>query len=163
MLRNKRTVLEIIFISVIVLTLLFVFSRSAKSKEESSAESDAVGDVVEEIIPDDAPGKDFVVINIRKIAHFVEFAILGIEIAVYVLLLHKRRLFIAASYPVGLIFAFLDETVQVFSRRGPSITDVWIDFIGFALFSSLVYVIYLAVRLIAGLRRHSVKGGSSNG
>ena len=33
----------------------------------------------------------------------------------------------------GLVAAFLDETIQIFSGRGSDIRDVWIDLIGIAL------------------------------
>ncbi len=159
---NRKSIFEIALIAVIVLTVVFIFSRSAKSKEQSSAESDAVGEIVEEIIPDDVPQKDFIVFNIRKIAHFVEFSILGAELAAYVLIFRRKSLFVVSSYVLGLILAFLDETVQVFSKRGPSIIDVWIDFAGLFITASLVYLVFWVSALITKRVRCS-SGGKSDG
>lgn len=159
---NKKSIFEIALIAVIILTVAFIFSRSAKSKEQSSAESDAVGEIVDEIISDDVPQKDFIVINIRKIAHFIEFSILGAELAAYVLIFRKKSLFIVSSYVLGLILAFLDETVQVFSKRGPSIIDVWIDFFGLFITASLVYLSFLISILIMRRVRRGL-GGKSDG
>ena len=65
---------------------------------------------------------------IRKIAHFSEFAFLGA-------LLYALRAVNGRPAPFTLLFFALacgvtDETIQVFTRRGSSVTDVIIDFCG---------------------------------
>ena len=76
----------------IALTLAFIFLHSLMSPEVSSNESDAVCDVVTDVvvgvIGNETPAQieksekatKFIDENMRKIAHFVEFSILGAEI-----------------------------------------------------------------------------------
>lgn len=140
---------KMLLLILIVMTLLFIFSQSMLPKEESSQESEAVGGIIAEIIPPETKPGHFVQVNLRKIAHFVEFAALGAEVALYIILFVKVRKWAYLSFPSALITAFIDETVQVFSGRGPAITDVWIDFAGFA-FASLVF--YTVAMLILFVR-----------
>ena len=132
--------------SLIIITLAFIFSQSALPPETSQAESEAVGGIIEEILPPETPAGAYVQKNIRKIAHFTEFALLGTELALFVVLFMKKRwIFALVSYPAALITAFFDESIQMFSRRGPSIFDVWIDFSGFFVSASIVYALFFAV------------------
>ena len=138
-------IFKIALICLIIATLAFIFIQSMLTPEVSKAESDAVGEIVEEIIPPDTPPGEYVQKNLRKIGHFVEFAILGTEISIFVLLFARKirhGLFAVIFSP---LVALCDETIQIFSDRGPSVTDVWIDTAGFASFSALVYLVYLAV------------------
>ena len=151
----KMKIAKISLSSLIVLTLLFVFIQSMLPPEKSSAESEVVGDIIEEIIPPDTNAGQYIQINLRKIAHFVEFAILGVELSIYVLFFTKRRIFVALSYFSALFAAFIDESIQMFSGRGPAILDVWIDFFGFFVFSTVVYLIFFTVSYFLG--RHRAK------
>ena len=61
---------------------------------------------------------------VRKLAHVAEF----FAFSVFVTLFwsgHFIRAFIS-----GLVVAFLDESIQLLSKRGAQISDVWIDLIG---------------------------------
>lgn len=149
-----KNIIKIALIILILATVAFIFARSLKSPEKSSAESDKVGDIVGEVIPPETKPGEFVQINLRKIAHFVEFAVLGIEVALYVSLFARKKAFMLASYPFGLFVALLDETVQIYSGRGSSVSDVWLDFLGFLTFATLAYAITL---LVAFLRKDLVK------
>lgn len=132
---------KITLIILIVLTLLFIFSQSMLSKEESSKESNAVGGIIAEILPPGTPVGDYVQSNLRKIAHFAEFFLLGSEVAVFVYFFVKRKPYTLFAYLFALVVALLDETVQIFSERGPAISDVWIDFFGFATAFTLLFVL----------------------
>ena len=155
---------RIFLIVVIICTLSFTFYQSMLSPDESTEVSNGVSDAIEPIIPSDTPTGSYVHTNLRKIAHFIEFAALGTEIALFVILYlptwgstPRRKLwFVIHSYLVAPITALLDETIQVFTDRGPEITDVWIDTAGFVSFATLLYLIYLAVvlvrRRVAGIR-----------
>ena len=57
----------------------------------------------------------------------------------------------AAGFSVifGHTVAFLDETIQIFSGRGPEIRDVWIDTFGFISISLMTYAaFYFIARLV---------------
>jgi VanZ family protein len=87
--------------------------------------------------------------SIRKMAHFVEFCALGV---VSVLLVnfctHNFRTSVYPLALLGFFVPFVDETIQIFSGRGPAIRDVWIDIGGYALGCILSFLsLYLLTRL----------------
>ena len=134
---------RIALIVAIIATVIFVFYNSCLSKEESSEQSNAASQVIEALLPDGTAFKEFVLENIRKIAHFTEYGILGTEVALYILIYERKRckMFAPLSLLVPVLVGFLDESIQVLSERGPSITDVWIDIGGYFAFSILVYIV----------------------
>lgn len=134
---------RIALIIAIIATIIFVFYNSCLSKEESSQQSNAVGEIIGVILPDDTDFKVFLLDNIRKIAHFTEYGLLGIEIAIYILIYERKRwkMFTPLSLLVPFLVGFMDESIQSLSERGPSITDVWIDIGGFVFFSSIAYFV----------------------
>ncbi len=124
-------VLRIVLIIAIIFTLGFIYTQSFLSREASAEQSDSMAGIIEEIIPPDTPAGEFIITNIRKIAHFTEFFVLGAEISLYMILFIRRTSYRVACMFSGLLLAFFDETIQIFSKRGPSISDVWIDYFGF--------------------------------
>ena len=142
----KEKLLKYLLPALILLNLLFIYTQSALPPETSGAESDAVGEIVGEIIPPETKPGAFIQINLRKIAHFVEFFSLGILSALYVALELKRKSFVALSYPASLLAAFFDESIQMLSGRGPSIFDVWLDFAGFFISASLTYLVFFTAK-----------------
>ena len=151
--KNKIELSRLLLRALIFATVAFIIVNSMFPPELSEEQSDAVGGFLSQIIPADTPLGAFIFDNLRKIAHFMEYGLLGAEIAVYVLISgDKFRLKQALlSLTVGPALGFVDETVQIFSGRGPAIVDVWIDIGGFVFFSMCVYV---AVALFVTLKKH---------
>ena len=118
--------------------------QSVLPEEKSEKESNAVGEIIEEIIPPETPVGGYVQKNLRKIAHFVEFFVLGAEISLYALLFMPKTKRLLLTQPLGLTLSLIDETIQIFSDRGPEIVDVWIDYFGFVASSIIVLAIYCA-------------------
>lgn len=134
---------KIILITAMIITVLSFFVQSALPSNISSAESDAVSDAIEPIIPSDTPVGEIVHPNIRKIGHFFEFGLFGFEVVLFLFLYTKRSLRnIVYSMAAALFIGLLDETVQIFSGRGPQISDVWLDFSGFATVFTLCYLMF---------------------
>ena len=156
--KKLREIARISLIVLILCTLAFIFTQSMLSQETSSAESDAVGDIIAEIIPPETPPGEYVQNNLRKIGHFVEFAILGAEIALYVILFLRRYLYAVCALVLSPIVALLDETIQIFSGRGPMIVDVWIDVMGFFSAFVAIYAIYFATKAIIKGRKLKKNG-----
>ncbi len=127
-----------------VATLIFIFSNSMKPPAESVSDSNAVKDVIATIIPPESNLGKKILDNIRKIAHFTEYGLLGIEVFCIAALLADRRraryLALGKSLIFALVTAFIDETIQIFSSRGPMIADVWIDVGGFFTYSMLTNI-----------------------
>ena len=126
-----------------VLWTVFIFSRSAKSGAESSAESGAALALLDRIF-------DFLRISwlpsehfLRKLGHFSEYFVLG------TLALPSARLFLCRTAPlaacgyaaaVALLDEFLVQNLSV--GRGPSFSDVLIDLSG----ATVAVLLWLAVR-----------------
>lgn len=136
---KKSKILRFSLIFLVLATLIFIFVQSMLPPAQSAEESNKVGEIVGEIIPPETPVGNYVQINIRKIAHFVEFAILGAEVAFYVMIFERKLTRGLVVYPAAMILAFFDESIQMFSGRGPAILDVWIDFSGFCASSLLIF------------------------
>ena len=144
----EKAVLIILLVSVLI-TIIFIFSNSLKSPEESTKDSDLVGDIIATIIPPETDLGKLVLEYIRKIAHFSEYGLLGIEIALIIALYLKRWWrFALISLPSAITLAVIDESLQYISKRGPEISDVWIDFGGFAFFSLITYAAVILARVI---------------
>ncbi len=141
-------VLRMMLITLILATLIFIFAQSLVPPEKSQESSDKVGDVLEEIIPPDTKPGEFVQNNVRKLAHFFEFALLGAFVSLYVIIYLPSVKHALMSLPFGLVAAFLDESIQTVSERGPLISDVWIDLGGFASAAVLFYTGYGIYALI---------------
>ncbi len=145
---RRRT--QIIILSIlIVVTLGFIWGNSMLSAEDSSEISGSVLEFIENILerifpwysPSEAAGDTL----IRKLAHFTEFMILGIELTILIYRLLKKTLVLPPF--CGLLAALCDETIQIFSDgRGSLVSDVWIDFGG-------VLVGFILVVLISWLRQ----------
>lgn len=128
------------------LMLVFIFGQSLLPQSVSAEES---GWLTENVLN---PVLDLLGIGplthhmVRKIAHITEFAILSM------LLTLCFRGQIVKSAGVGFAAAFLDESIQLLSGRGASITDVWIDLIGVAI-GSVLGLLIVQLRLSHSKRR----------
>ena len=200
---------KIIFTVLIVATLAFIWIHSAMPGDMSSEESGFIFDILSPvlglILPDELVTEHLV----RKLAHFSEYGLLGIEMFSYTL---ERRFagvkhvisstveksvlssngeksllssngeksllssnggksllsstgakpFLSSTgaksflsgngvkYLLNVLFsgftvAFFDETIQIFSGRGPMIADMWIDLGGFVCGSLITAAIVIPV------------------
>ncbi len=116
---------------VCILWTVFIFSRSAKSGVESSAESGAVLALVDRFFDlfgvEWLPSERF----LRKLGHFAEYFILGALALPSVRLLWNRFAPLwACGYAaaIALLDEFLIQSLSV--GRGPSFFDVLIDLSG---------------------------------
>lgn len=126
-------------LGLIVLTLIFIFSASLKTADQSSVQSELVRSKLSYIF-------DKIPLDVRKIAHLAEFALLGTECTVFVLLNKKS---IKDCVFFGLITAFTDETLQLFSQgRGASITDMHIDLCGYTAAVAVTLGAYTAIKAL---------------
>lgn len=122
----------------LILTLCFIWGQSLVPRAASQQESETVTGFL-------APLFEFLfrIGNIsdhfvRKLAHIAEFAVLGLEFSLYFKTgEHRIRTVMGHCF----LTAFLDETIQVFSGRGPFISDVWIDIAGSAFGMAIILVI----------------------
>ena len=120
----------------IVMTTVFIFSNSVKSRELSSEQSGEIAQVIKPVVdPENKIPFNIFENKLRKAAHFTEFMLLGFEAFALLTVVSKKAgrfdcrgiLFVLLFL---LIVANIDETIQLFTQRGSSVLDVWIDFCG---------------------------------
>ena len=130
MMSNKT--LRIVAIVLLILTLAFIWGHSMRSHDDSKAESRALLEWLAGWLAklgihvdtsDDHP--------IRKLAHFVEFGVLGVSLALVMLTGRgcSRQRSLNCVF-VGMAVALIDETIQIFSGRGSLVSDTWLDLSG---------------------------------
>lgn len=153
--RNK--LLRIILLIFIVCTVLFIWSQSCLGKTASSSQSGWVRDFLQNAA--DLFGLPIQVNEhtVRKLAHFLEFFVLGVEVTLYGIIGGKPDRHDVLWMP-GSVFliAFMDETIQIFSKRGPAVADVWLDIAGGVTAMLLVFALYY---LISAYKRKRGKRG----
>ena len=109
----------------LVVTLCVIWGNSLLGREDSAALSGGLTAWLRSI---GLPVSDHFV---RKTAHFCEFGLLGCELTLLFWLksgLSFQNLCNSAF--AALLTAVTDETIQIFSGRGPQVQDVVLDFAG---------------------------------
>ena len=142
----KKTILTVL----LVLMLLFIWGHSMVPAEASAAESGRVGALLTPFL-ELFVGKvtDHLV---RKLAHFSEYAALGVLLGAQ-LLVHGRTSLFHWSYVLlcALAAAVTDETIQLFVEgRGAQVQDVLLDLGGSA---AGLLLLWLLSRIVRHLRR----------
>lgn len=119
-----------VLIALIILTLAVIWGHSFLGQETSSEESGFVTEIVTPVL-EVVVGKGNVTEHlVRKLAHFTEFLLLGVELLCFFVFHKSRKDAFLLALTHSLFTALMDETIQIFSGRGPMIQDVWLDFFG---------------------------------
>lgn len=127
--KKQKIVLTVLFIA----TLAFIFSNSMKSIPDSQKTSMGVTELLRPVIGFFIGEENVTDHLVRKLAHFAEFGLLGVELALLLTVYEKINVrCIVNSLFLGLFAALCDETIQLFFERGAQIQDVWLDFSGAA-------------------------------
>ena len=141
--KQKRILILLAVIPLLV--TLFIFSNSLKDSASSNAVSDRVIEwlrpILDRIFPDVAL-QNFLV---RKLAHVLEFAMLGIAIALFHRYVQNYcgKHFYGFACFYGLAVAVIDELIQSISDRTDSVQDVCLDFSGYMIGVLLMIGIFL--------------------
>ena len=108
MILKTKQILSLILILLIIFTLLFICGNSMKNREESTELSMGLLDKLKPLLSAIGiePEGDHV---LRKLAHFGEFALLGLELAFYVLLNWGRAI---RAFIVVAMFSFAAAAVD---------------------------------------------------
>lgn len=104
-----------------------IFSRSMQPAEMSNQESGKVLEMIQHFLP-----VDITMHQIRKAAHFLEFAVLGVLAQLmFGGLCRTWKGSVLFAVLAGLVIALLDETIQLFvlGRTG-QVKDIWLDLSG---------------------------------
>ena len=128
---RKNKLLRVVLLIVIVCTIVFIWTQSCFSKTASASQSGWVLEFLQN-------GADLLGLpiqldqhTVRKMAHFLEFFVLGFELTLYTVIgVRTDRRDIVRLLGTLFLVAFMDETIQIFAKRGPSVADVWLDIAG---------------------------------
>ena len=153
---TKRNKLKIIISILILLTIVFIWGHSFMTPEMSTEESSFVKEIVEAVVQSVSNNEAFTIpeIVIRKSAHFFEYAVLGLELAILITinkslqadenkkrgLIKKLLSLYPTAFIISLLVGFVDETIQYFTGRYSSVWDVLLDLAG-ASFSILIFLL----------------------
>ncbi len=130
---TKQNIITAVLALFILLTLCVIWGHSLEGPEASSAKSQAVLEHIIKPILGPIFGREHITeYFVRKLGHFTEFFVLGAECIALLWVRRKVRLhWIVHTLCFGFLVGALDETLQIFTRRGSSLSDVWLDFTGF--------------------------------
>jgi VanZ family protein len=129
--RTRRLV--ILFAVMTLLITAFIWGNSLQSRAESSSQSSALAMLLKPLLdPFDRMDADSFHDLLRKAAHFVEFAILGLFAGGFTANLGKlrQRKYFCVALLITLTVAVADEYIQIFSGRGSMVSDVVLDYSG---------------------------------
>lgn len=147
--RRYKNIARLICLLAILATLAFIWGNSIKSAADSQQASQGILDQIKpalEVFVGEVNATDYFV---RKLAHFTEFGVLGFELSLLLILLRRVRVQAVINCAFfGLAVALIDETIQIFSGRGPQVKDIWIDFSGLCLGLLVTVAVYLLIRLM---------------
>ena len=132
MIRSKKR--QRLCICLLALNLVFIWGNSLLPGSVSETISRWVGSLIQTLtdLPVNTSQNGHGLL--RKLAHFSEFACLGVLLA-WLAGMAGERGFHGWSLPLlgGMMAACVDETIQtMIPARGPSVLDVWIDTCGVA-------------------------------
>ncbi len=132
---KKRKIYLILFCAM----LGFIWGNSMLSAEASGAISHFVAELIG---VGGGPSADEGHHLLRKAAHFTEYAILGVLSGLLFgsMNFDNVKKYVCAAC-VGFSVPLIDETIQIFSGRGPAIADIWIDIAGFTLGAAVAFLI----------------------
>ena len=144
--------LQTLLVLLIIAITVHAFYQSSLQPEKSLEVSDKVGEIIEEVIPPETKPGEYIQNNLRKLAHFSEFFFLGLCTATYTVVYFRKKGGFVSLFPFGIITALLDETVQIFSKRGASVKDIWIDSLGYSSAAVCVLLVFLLVLFMRRVR-----------
>lgn len=136
---TKTKIAAIIIDSILILlTLVFIFGNSLQGTEKSSEMSESVTEMVEQLPPVQQAIKENKIQKgslegvIRSIAHSIEFAVLGAELMLLLLLVELKPLSLSVFLPffLCLVLALADESLQMLNDRSAEVVDITKDFVG---------------------------------
>ena len=114
-----------VFSALACLMVPVIFLFSLQPQDTSAGQSGWLRELLSRLT-----GMEWDELLIRKLAHFAEFALLGSFAGAALAQTSWQWKSALAVWLLGFGTAFLDETLQLLSGRGPAILDVWIDAAG---------------------------------
>lgn len=140
---------QIVFIGCILLIVELIWINSSLPVQQSRVQSGNVQHILNWIISFFGGSDALSVHLVRKIAHVVEYSLLGFITSLFVIVFFTkiRWYHIWNAFSFVLIVAVIDESIQILSGRGPLISDVLLDMCSAIMVTILVFAINWLKRL----------------
>ena len=144
--RTKKRM--ILCTALLIAVLAFIWGNSLTNGEDSGNLSGSIMEWINAFLRLDELGADRLHHLIRKMAHFTEFACLGLLLTwQFGMMGEKKGHLVCMPLFCGMAAACVDETIQVLTPdRGPSLIDVWIDTAGVAAGITLLLIGHYYIR-----------------
>lgn len=129
----KQKKMFILWVVLSCLAAVFIFSQSLPSIEESAAQSGKWMVLLRRLLdPSGRIDEHTFHTAIRKAAHLIEFAVLGLCVGASAVCGSRlrQRSYLALPVLVTVLVALADEYIQSFTGRGSQVSDVVLDFAG---------------------------------
>lgn len=132
---KKRRILALLFVVLIILTIAFIWFNSLQSPEKSMKRSGAAEEIVRPVVLS-IPVKEWhsdgmITFITRKLAHFTEYFLLGVELMALALILRPDyRMRSVWLFLFAVFIASADEALQLTNGRGAAVADVLLDLSG---------------------------------
>ena len=130
---RRQTLRVVLSVLLVLLTVCFIFSNSLKNGIESESQSGRLVALFQSLLRLEGKVEEEIFhFYVRKTAHFLEFALLGVGLCLMMLSIRGRFGF---QSPAAMLFCLLatavaDEFLQSFTGRTSSVGDVILDFCG---------------------------------
>ena len=113
---NRRRILQVVLTLLTLLLIGWIFSNSLKTASESSSQSSKVRGWIQTFFDALFPGGGIEVSGhiIRKVAHFSEYALLGLMLYLTYRAYTAKKLWLWIPALIGLVVPFCDEGLQFF-------------------------------------------------
>ena len=145
--KDKRKILRIVSLILLVLAVLFIWGNSLKPGHESLEDSGAAVGFIQEIFAFFGIDAEVSELIVRKVAHFTEYFVLGALacFAAWQYDLRGKQYICAGGCAV---VAIIDETIQSFvpGRDGNS-ADVLIDIIGAVCAIAVILLLIFLIKI----------------
>ena len=154
--KNRKLHLAV-SLSLIFLTVGFIWINSALSGQDSGAISDRVRQIMYKVLEFIRAPEELTVFlseHVRKVAHAVEYAVIGFEFGFLWVGLGKGFQGLWNAWSSLLATAVFDETIQLFATdRGPQITDVLLDTASGTALILIVYIVAIIISCVKNERK----------
>ena len=125
----QRKKLLPVFIALLILWTGFIFSNSLEDGKTSMDKSLSIIEKVDAAMTDTEESTIHYQVLFRKMAHFIEFFILGL---LWYAVLERKKYGAVLALGCSVLTAFADEGLQMLNDRGNSLEDVFLDSAGAA-------------------------------
>lgn len=154
--RGKRVIVLIILIILVICSTGFILINSFMDYEHSHNSSGVITDIITST--DDIKERDHTDMIVRKLAHVIEYALLGFSVACLLTFIsHFYRLrFYGYGFFFVLLIAVIDEHIQSFSDRISSTSDIILDFVGAIIGFSFVLIAVFIIGAIMNKKKDNI-------